>query len=592
MPASEPCPSETTAQKPETIYIDLETTGLNPAQDEITTIGFRVRGRTGVSISELAKLLEDPNNTIVGHNVKFDVAFLSRAGFTIKAKLFDTKVLAYCANPFRQLGLGALGEEVLKVKHITFDSMPTKKKELDPTKTYTKVGRYYISDEELAKKNQEDVELTARLSTAIPQTEWFRKVEQPLTDLLAKMETKGLNIDQPYLKGYQADLEARLAVLEKDIKAVVPIVNLNSGQQMSRGLKFIKLPLERYAEKTKTGHWGVDKTVLKKLAWDGHTICNKILEYRKLFKLKSTYVDMLLEDSKSDGRIHGFFNQAGKVVSSGDDLGTRTGRLSSSDPNLQNIPARSADGLAIRRSFIPSKDCLLFDTDLKQIEPRYVAYLTQSPKLIKAYNTGIDTHALFASDIFSKDMSKLTKMERFIGKSSWLATVYGCTPPKLKFICELFSEDRLPYDEDFYREVQDNFWAKNPEIAAWRRCHIESTRRLGYIKTYGGRTIHIPNLNSKREWERQSAERQAVNYAVQGSCADIMKLIMLEMDNKLDVYLLAVVHDEIVGEYNQMKCSAIDMKKNIDYIMTNTCSLKNVPIEADTKIVSNWGEAK
>lgn len=583
-------PSSMNTETAKTIYLDLETSGLDPDVDKITLMGARVEGQSSVTESELKEYLADPNNTLVGHNIKFDVAFLVRAGYVVKCKLFDTKVLAYSYDPFRSLSLEDLAEQVLKVKHISFDSQPTKKKDLDPAKTYTKIGRHYVSDDVLLAKNTEDIELSHKLSKSIPQTDWFKKVERPLTDILADMETRGITIDQDQLRKLGDEVESELIRLEKEIKLVVPCLNINSGEQLSAGLLAIKMPLSRYSESTVKGFWSVDSQVLRKLDWDGHSICGTILEYRKLKKLKSTYIDPILVKSGKDGKLHGFFNQAGKTVSAGDNMGTRTGRLSSSDPNLQNIPARSKEGLKIREAFIASEGFYLIDSDLKQIEPRYVAHLTQSPKLIKAFATGQDTHAMFAADIFGKKPEELTKMERFIGKSSWLATVYGCYPDKLKETCEKFSETRLTYDLDFYKEVQKNFWDKNPEISAWRRCHIESTRRTGYITTYGGRIIKIPNINSKREWERNQAERWAVNYVVQSSCADIMKMIMLSIAKDPKFRMLAVVHDEILAEVDG-SLSTADAKISLDYYMTQF-KLKNVNIECDTKVVRNWAEAK
>ena len=585
------------------ITVDVETEGLNPYRDKLVFIGYRLNGigdvtwvhvDKGETDAKLKALLIDESIVKRGHNIKFDALFLSCNGYPVRGVLDDTRILAYLSNPFRSLDLESLARTDLQKVHLNFQAIYVRDKQRDPNKEYVKIDKKYVLRTELIKKNYEDINLCDGLRSNSYSTAWYRDVEQPLIKTIYNMEHRGIRLDIDYLKNLNLEYVDKLSRLEKSIN----LTNPRSSQQVEQKLFDLGLSLKNFSVKGKNGHYSTDKLTLKRLAWStkdpGRAIAD-ILEYRKLNKLRNTYVEPLIRDSDNTERIHGSFNQAGKITRDDSGSGTATGRLSSSGPNLQNIPARTEEGRRIRAAFIPSKGMKLFCSDLKQIEPRVLAHFTQAPKLIRAYNNDWDTHKMIGADIFKKNMNTLTKLERFIGKTCWLATVYGCGPKKLKFIVERDSDDPVLYDEQFYRSVQDNFWGANPEIAAWRRYHIESVRKSGSITTYGGRIIEIPNINSRNQYGqdgRFAAERKAVNYLIQGSAADIMKLIMLEFNKRCpQIKLLAVVHDEILAEIDEVVSDSL-IRSTVEAIMTNTCKLNNVPIGADTKIAANWGLAK
>lgn len=581
------------------ITIDLETTGLDWTKDKITLIGFKVGDRiiqydeTGIlkgKHEQLRQLLADPKITKRGHNVKFDVLFLTNAGFKVCGPYDDTCILAYLENPFRSAHLKDLTESILKRKVTRFDELLEKTRIDKKLPGNRKVPFEAIEIKDLMPYNQADIVNCDDLRKEFNPSEWYIKVEQPLIDLLIQTEARGIQLDIPHLERLKIDYEQKLESINQSLQGV----NAKSPKQVREYLQKTGVKL---ATKTEKGEAKADKLALKKLVWEeNNSFAKDLLEYRQYSKLYTTYVKPLLESADSSGRIHGSFNQAGVEKLDGQGYsGTRTGRLTSSSPNLQNIPDRTKAGKDIRRGFIPTSGLIMFDSDLKQIEPRLIAHFSQSRRLINAFSNGLDTHGMFASDIFEKPIDKLTKMERFIGKTSWLATCYGCYYKKLKIIAEVNSDEPIPFDEEYFKKVQSNFWKANPDIANWRTQHIANTRKLGYITTTGGRRISIPNLFSRNPRERNEADRQSINYLIQGSAADIMKLVLVRFKNEfVDKglgYLLATIHDEVLGEFPEeshvLKMEYIPL---INDIMCNTVQLKNVKIEADTKIINNWSE--
>lgn len=601
-------------EKRTVLTFDIESSGLAPYGDDILYfVGYKVddgpvkrfyldtdefgkvsvqEGLSQTNYDEFVNLYNNKRTIIVGHNVKFDCHWVqNRLGRRPKGTIEDTRLLAYCADPFQKLDLASLAKKYLRLGHKVFKEMAiTKKvaKTLDP-KGVVKHGKKIFKLEDVVEKNKEDVELTYKLYKKIPAKKWYKNVERPLISLLLHSENHGLKINLRKLEELDKEVSLKLA----DLHSEIGLENPGSAQQVEGKLLKDGVKLAYLSKIGKSGHYSVDKIVLKRLMWKGNEFAGKVLEYRKYSKIKSTYIEALKKHD--DGYVHGSLNQAGSVkLFEADSDGTRTGRMSSSGPNLQNIPARTEVGKRIRELFISCNKFQMFDTDLKQIEPRFVAHFSQAPKLIKAYSSGLDTHGLFASDMFKKDMSKITKMERFIGKTSWLATVYGCSPKKLKLIVDIFSPEEVPYDVAFYKDAQKNFWDANPEIAQWRKYTIERARSTGYVDTYGGRIIKIDNLCSRNWKDKMQAERYVINYKVQGSAADVMKLILIRFKKEfvgLDLgVVLSVIHDEVLGEYDVNQ--EAKAKQVIEDIMTNTCKLKNVPIEADTHYVNNWGEAK
>lgn len=617
------------------VTLDLETGGLNPLTDPIHLVVYRYSGENEIKAVSLEEAKRDSkliaslgSSTCVlrGHNIKFDASFLVASGIPVLCRLEDTRVQAYLNWPNDEHGLKSLTEKRLKRKVVRLEdfAVTPKKKHINAFRNsdkYVEIGGSFFLKTTLRKYAIADVVNCDSIKLLMTSTPWWREVEMPLTTALFKMEQRGIYLDTAKLKELKEDFTLKRDKLQSSLGEINP----NSGKQLAEKLKNEGLDLKK-VEKTEKGAPKLDKMFFKRRAWEGDEFASNLLEYRKYNKNLNTYVEPLLEYALKDGRVHGSFNQAGSEDFWGDGAGgTSTGRLTASNPNLQNIPARTAVGKAVRSCFIPTPGYSMFDADLKQIEPRVVAHFTQAPKLLTAYQEGLDTHGMFASDIFHKPVDKLSKVERFIGKTSWLATVYGCSFKKLLLICEVNSDEPLTLDLEpymglwdklhpvdkrhtlkynplcdqetyakwmFFKNVQDQFKKANPEIMSWRSFHITRTKQRGYVETLGGRRISVPGILSNNKREVAKAERHCVNYLIQGSAADIMKKIIVRFQtdfvDKGYGHLLATVHDEILGEIPSTSYLE-GLMGNVKDIMCNTVKLKNVPIDTDANIIPNWG---
>jgi len=620
------------------LTLDLETTGLDPFVDKIVLVAFRFTGcpepYTGTLADATANTrlrcaLADPKVTMRGHNIKFDALFLHANGFEVNCQLDDTRVMAYLNWPNIKHDLKNLVERkllrpVVRLEDITV--YPSKKEMHKYTQNsdYAFVGGGYAPLDKLTEYAAADVVNCDDLKRCMNVTAWWRDTEMPMTKVLFDMEKRGLMIDRTRM----GELETEFTDRKADLEAYFGELNPGSTKQLAAKLTADGVDLS-VCDKTEKGSPKLDKLFFKKLAWQGNEFAGKVLDYRKTSKLLGTYISPLLTSSELDGRVHGSFNQAGVEDLWGDGTGgTSTGRLTSSNPNLQNIPARGSDGKRIRACFIPSKDHFMVNADLKQIEPRLVAHYSQSPKLIHCYQNGIDTHGMFGSEIFKVPIEKLTKTQRFIGKSSWLATVYGCSYKKLLAICETNSDDPLDLDLEpyiglwdrltaadhkrllrfnptanaevyakwmFFKNVQDQFISSNPELITWRNGHIARSKITNAVVTFGGRRIPVDNLCSGDRRLRAQAERHCVNYLIQGSAADIFKMVMVraqkEIVNTGKGHLLATIHDELLCEFPSTENKDLSLSL-VNAIMCSTVKLRNVPIESDSKIVSSWGDGK
>lgn len=628
-----------------TITCDLETTGLDWQKDKILLCGYRIDGKGDVLYDQekLKPLLSNPENVFRAHNCKFDALFLANNGFDVQCQLEDTRVLAYLNWPeapdhsLKALVKARLSLHPTELSDIQFKPLKKDIPYLDKNEYHIFSDGKYCRRDLLSLYHVDDIINVDKLRAVLRDSDWFKEVEMPLTRMLFEMELYGCPLDATNCEDIyerfvnrQAELMASLEYYGK-APSEEEAYNPNSSAHNAHTLKTLGYNLEEICEKTKKGAYSVDKALLKSLAWKGDAFAKILLEYRKYDKILSTYLLPFREGAKKDGRLHGSINQAGSEDAYGDGAkGTHTGRLSSSDPNLQNIPSRTKEGKEVRRIFVASRpDVHMFVSDLSQIEPRLLTHYCQAPKLLHSYANSIDTHTMFARDIFGGDCGKGT-MERFIGKSCSLATVYGCSYRKLLTICENFSDEPLilalePYYKlydtlkencgsrckygcklhllvnvgkeartiyaqwMFFKNVQDQFKKKNPEIFDWRETHIARTRRIGYVVTIGGRRIDISGLDSRDFGDRAEAERRAVNYLIQGSAADVMKMIMIRFQNEFVKLgygrVFATVHDELLGEMYDPK--HIDL---VNDLMENTVFLRNVKIEADGKIVKSWAD--
>jgi len=455
-----------------TITLDLETSNLDPFVDRIYLVVYRYSGESCaprcVTLEQFKldktalELLASPATVLRGHNVKFDALFLANNGVEINCRLDDTRVHAYLNWPTEPLGLKSLVETRLRIPVTRLDDfgVTPKKAHLEAfraSEVYFEVDGTFFAKTKMRKYAIADVVNCDAIKAKMVTTQWWRDVEMPLTNILFNMERRGLALDCVKLEALNADYTRKVDLL----RAYFGELNPGSSKQLASRLTEDGLDLKKLAKKTEKGAPKLDKLFFKNLAWTGNDFAKNVLQYRKVSKLLGTYVQPFLEEAKKGGRIHGSINQAGAEDFWGAGKGgTSTGRLTSSNPNLQNIPARTPEGKAIRSCFVASRGFKLFDADLKQIEPRLVAHYSQAPKLLRAYAEGLDTHGMFASDIFKTPVDKLTKTERFIGKTSWLATVYGCSYKKLLQICETYSEEPLELNLDPYHME----WEKLHEV--------------------------------------------------------------------------------------------------------------------------------
>lgn len=405
--------------------------------------------------------------------------------------------------------------------------------------------------------------------------EVFLNNEMPLIEVLAKMESLGIEIDPEYFKDYGDELEKQLNIVQKNIFDIAgETFNINSPKQLAEIL-FFKLNLPP-VKKTKTG-LSTDEEVLEKLKNDGVEIATYLLEHRKLSKLKNTYIDSIPTLRDENNRVHTTFNQ----------IGTTTGRLSSSEPNLQNIPVKTEEGMKIRQGFVAKKGCLLMGIDYSQIELRVLAQMSNDKNLIDAYSKNLDLHSLTARKVFEISEDKeITREQRNMAKVINFSIIYGKTAFGLSKELNITPKEAGDYI--------DRYFSQYPKVKEFEKNIIEFTEKNGYTETFFGRRRIIEGINSKNKNIKNQAERMAVNSVIQGTAAEIIKKVMVVVDNYIEnnsgINLLLQVHDELIFEIDE---KMIDIhKKNIEEIMKNCVKFENVPLEINTNIGLNWAETK
>ena len=402
----------------------------------------------------------------------------------------------------------------------------------------------------------------------------FKEIEMPLVEVLADMEYTGINVSREYLESMGTEIKEKMEVIEKEIYELSgEEFNIMSPKQLGEIL-FVKMGLP-YPKKIKDNSYSTSKDILDKVA-PYSPIIDKILDYRTLAKLYNNYVEGLINEIKEDGKIHTIFNQTL----------TRTGRLSSSEPNLQNIPARLEYGKLIRKAFYPEKDSIILSSDYSQIELRVFAAMSNAENLIEAFKEGNDIHAKTASDIFGVDLDKVTKDQRRQAKAVNFGILYGISSFGL-------SED-LNIDVYKAKNFIDNYLKTYPRISEYMKETIENAHKVGYVKTLMNRKRVIEELNNKNYMIRSSGERMALNTPIQGTSADILKKAMVEIYkefNKLDLKskMLIQVHDELV--FNVVKDEEEKVEKIVKEIMENTYKL-SVPLVVDINKGIDWYDAK
>ncbi len=571
------------------ISIDTETTSLNVRKAEL--VGISISSGPGKAyyipmghydpnipqlnkdevLSDLRKVFESEKIGKIAQNFKFDYEILRQSGVEVKGLCSDTMLASYLLDPAASHNLDYLSQTYLNHKMISFAEVTEAKKEANFAEVpIQKALEYSAEDADAA------FQLSQILIPKIKENDLekvFYEIELPLVKILAGMELTGIKIDRPYLQNLQSDFAQRLKVSEKKIYELAgKEFNINSPKQLGQILfEDLKLPVQR---KTKTGY-STDVDVLTELA-KMHPLPEEILSYRSLTKLKSTYIDALLEiaDSQTD-RVHSSFNQTI----------AETGRLSSSDPNMQNIPIRTEEGKKIREVFIAESGFTLLSADYSQIELRVLAHLSEDPALIEAFEKNLDVHRLTASSIFSLPEEQITTQMRGVGKTVNFGVIYGQSPFGLS--------GQLGIPQAKAKEYIEQYFLKYPKVQAYREQVLNAAREKGEVRTLFGRRRLVADLSSKNPNIRSFAERIAFNTVIQGTAADLIKLAMIHIDQKiseshLSSRMLLQVHDELVFEVKESEIEVV--KSLVKECMEKVASFK-VPLLVEVGVGKNWNEA-
>lgn len=571
-----------------TLSLDTETTGTDAMTAELVGLSFAVEEFEAYYIpvpperEEAQKIVdifkpayENPSSLKTGQNIKYDMLVLARYGVDIKGKMFDTMVAHYVLQPELPHNMDALAEQYLGYSTIKIE-------ELIGPKGKKQKNMRDLSPGDVYEYACEDADVTLRLKNALHDElvrndaiQLFEEVEMPLVRVLAAMELTGVRIDTETLRETSELFTLRMNKLEEEVFALAgESFNLSSPKQVGEIL-FDKLKIDERAKRTKTGQYVTSEEVLEKLR-PRHEIVDRILNYRGLKKLTSTYVDSLPTlINPSTGKIHTSFNQTV----------TSTGRLSSSNPNLQNIPVRGDDGKEIRKAFIPEPGCTFFSADYSQIELRIMAHLSGDKHMIEAFLEGDDIHASTAAKIYHKPIGDVTRDERRKAKTANFGIIYGISVFGLA--------ERLNVPRSEARELIDGYFATYPRVREYMDESIERARRQGYIETLLRRRRYLPDINSRNAIVRGYAERNAINAPIQGSAADIIKIAMVRIYNRfisenLRSTMMLQVHDElnfsVVPEEREI------VEQIVIHEMENAYSL-SVPLKADCGWGANWLEA-
>ena len=571
------------------VCFDTETTGLNPLTAELVGIAFswevgkgfylpfpEDRQEAQAIIEELRPFFGSETIEKIGQNLKYDIKVLAKYNVSVKGKLFDTMLAHYLINPDMRHNMDVLAETYLNYTPVSITELIGKKGKNQLSMRdvpLDKQTEYAVEDADITLQLKEHFE--KELGEANTQ-KLFDDIEVPLLRVLAAMELEGINLDGTFLNGLSEALEKDIATLEAKIYEVAgETFNIASPKQMGIIL-FEKLKLVDKPKKTKTGQYKTSEDILSYLAKD-HEIIRNILEYRGLAKLKSTYVDALpLQVEEITGRVHTDYMQTVAA----------TGRLSSNNPNLQNIPIRTERGRQVRKAFIPRNDeYILLAADYSQIELRIIAALSQEETMIEAFKNGEDIHASTASKVFNVPITEVTREQRSNAKTVNFGIIYGVSAFGLSNQTDLSRGEA--------KELIDTYYETYPKLKAYMSAQVDFARDHGYVKTVLDRRRYLKDINSRNAVVRSAAERNAVNAPIQGSAADIIKIAMINIYNKLEAgnyktKMLLQVHDELV--FDVYKPELEEMKTLIKTEMENAFKME-VPLDVELDIGLNWLEA-
>jgi len=567
---------------------DSETTSINALEAELVALAFSWEKGKGYLICfpesqhETRELLgiirvvfENPDVLKIGQNIKYDLQVLANYGIEVKGPLFDTMIAHYLLEPDMRHNMNLLSETYLSYSPVHIES-------LIGEKGYNQKNMRWVPVDKLKEYAVEDADVTYQLKSVFkPRIEveglgdLARDIEMPLIYVLADMERSGVKLDQEDLKAITINLREDIISLESEIYTLAGTeFNISSPKQLG-DILFIRLKLDDKAKVTKTRQFITNEEILQRLT-SKHPIVEKVLEYRGLKKLLSTYVEALpqLIDKKT-GRIHTSYNQAVAA----------TGRLSSNNPNLQNIPVRDARGREIRKAFVPEKGHVFFSADYSQIELRLMAHLSKDSGMIADFLSGNDIHAATAAKIFSVEIGDVTREMRSRAKTANFGIIYGISSYGLS--------ERLTISRKEAKELIDGYFDSYPGVKVYMDESIKKARELGFVATMFGRKRYLPDIHSRNQVVRGNAERNAINAPIQGSAADIIKIAMVRIHERMkeDNYLskmILQVHDELIFEVSNAELEKL--KSMVLYEMSNAVKL-DVPLKVDWGTGNNWFEA-
>lgn len=576
-------------QNQTSVCFDTETTGLKALEVELIGISFSWETGKGYYVSfpenqtETKTILEEfrcffENTSIekIGHNLKYDIKVLSNYEMPVKGPLFDTMIAHYLINPDMRHGMDILAETYLNYQPVSI------------TKLIGKKGKNQLSMRDVPIKDQteyavEDADITLQLKKHFIEElkkgnviKLFNEIELPLVSVLTAMEIEGINLNTEFLKALSTHLTDDINSLEKTIfEEAGEEFNIASPKQLGVVL-FENMKLVDKPKKTKTGQYSTAEDVLSNLSKD-HTIIANVLEYRQFKKLQSTYVDALPNEINSNtGRVHTAYAQAV----------TATGRLSSTNPNLQNIPIRTERGKQVRKAFIPrDENHVLLAADYSQIELRIIAALSEEETMIEAFKNGEDIHASTAAKVFNVPINEVTREQRSNAKTVNFGIIYGVSAFGLSNQTDLTRKES--------KELIDLYYQTYPKLRNYMSAQVDFARENGYVETVLQRRRYLKDINSRNAIVRGAAERNAVNAPIQGSAADIIKIAMINIFKRFEKEgfkskMLLQVHDELVFDAHKDELEII--KPIIKYEMEHAFEMI-VPLDVEIGIGENWLEA-
>ncbi|WP_158856234.1 DNA polymerase I [Lunatibacter salilacus] len=571
------------------ISMDTETTSVNANEAELVGISFAyIPGEAyylpvpenesaAREILEWLKPVFDSENIIkIGQNIKYDLLVLRNYGISVKGALYDTMLAHYLIEPEGKHSMDWLSEQYLNYKPVSIESLIGKKGK-------NQGNMRDVDVDEVVEYASEDADITLQLKHKLdPQVKenkvekLFHEVENPLIHVLMAMEFEGVKINTEALSELSKVLDEESKVIEKRVYELAgEPFNLSSPKQLGEIL-FVKLNLDPKAKKTKTGQFATGEEVLSRMAGE-HEIAQAILDYRQMVKLKSTYVDALPElINPKTGRIHTTYNQ----------FVAATGRLSSINPNLQNIPIRSARGREIRKAFVPrDSDHIIMAADYSQIELRIMAAFSKDESMIEAFKNGRDIHATTAAKIFQVPLEEVTSDMRRKAKTANFGIIYGISAFGLS--------QRLNIPRGEAKEIIDAYFKEFSAVKAYMDSCIENARKQEYVETVLGRRRYLRDINSRNATMRGFAERNAINAPIQGSAADMIKVAMIDVHNwmkkeNLKSKMILQVHDELVFDAHKDEVELL--KAEIPKLMSGAVDI-GIPIEVEVGTGNDWLEA-